>query len=374
MTAANVVTAESPVDRPLAVWIEDGEGTIVRGVAESVTRGGAHIRLSASRGRTGEGVALRICFDPDLPTVATSARVSWVRSEGEAAECAVEWTGARATLDEWLASRNRLLPDLAALLGRPHHRRVRRAANAFWNSGRFESGPMTRYLPIGCGSPWTISRCVSGADRVAAELAPGDEELLLGREAVDRRRGRLALARLLEGAVGDLRPGEVADRLAEHQLAVVVDAGLDRSSPRTGRRRTARAAWNFFRSAGRPPVREPALRVVLRALVVEAVADLVADDDADRAVVHRVGRVHVEGRRLEDAGREHDLVEQRVVVRVRGRRRHAPAAAVDGLADLRAVVVHVERRPATTFAQNVSRAIVDLRVVLPLVRDSRSSG
>jgi len=107
MTATNVVTAESQGDLPVAVWIEDGEGTIVRGVAESVTRGGAHIRLSATPGfGQGTGVALRICFDPDCPTVATSARVSWVRNEGGQAECGVEWTGARATLDEWLASRN----------------------------------------------------------------------------------------------------------------------------------------------------------------------------------------------------------------------------------------------------------------------------
>ena len=107
MTAANVGTVEIQVDPPLAVWIEDGEGTIVRGVTESVTRGGARIRLSAKPGfGKGTGVALRICFDPDCPTVATSARVSWIRSEGGEAECGVEWTGARATLDEWLASRN----------------------------------------------------------------------------------------------------------------------------------------------------------------------------------------------------------------------------------------------------------------------------
>ena len=107
MTAANVMTGENPIDRPVAVWIEDDEGTIVRGVAESVTRGGAHIRLSATPGfGQGTGVALRICFDPDCPTVATSARVSWVRSDGDEAECDVEWTGARATLDEWLAPRN----------------------------------------------------------------------------------------------------------------------------------------------------------------------------------------------------------------------------------------------------------------------------
>jgi hypothetical protein len=107
MATANVVTASSQIDRPLAVWIEDGEGTIVRGVAESVTSGGALIRLSAKpRFGQGTGVVLRICFDPDCPTVATSARVSWVRSEGGQDECGVEWTGARATLDEWLASSN----------------------------------------------------------------------------------------------------------------------------------------------------------------------------------------------------------------------------------------------------------------------------
>lgn len=33
---------------------------------------------------------------------------------------------------------------------------------AFWNSGMFESGPITRYLPVGCGSPWIIVRWVSG--------------------------------------------------------------------------------------------------------------------------------------------------------------------------------------------------------------------
>ncbi len=31
-------------------------------------------------------------------------------------------------------------------------------ANAFWNSGRFDNGPITRYLAIGCGSPCTIVR------------------------------------------------------------------------------------------------------------------------------------------------------------------------------------------------------------------------
>jgi hypothetical protein len=52
-----------------------------------------------------------------------------------------------------------------------------------------------------------------GPDGVAARLSPGDEELLLGREAVDGLR-RVHLARLVESAPGDARTGEIADRLA----------------------------------------------------------------------------------------------------------------------------------------------------------------
>ncbi|HUL75986.1 MAG TPA: PilZ domain-containing protein [Vicinamibacteria bacterium] len=107
MTPAIVATQESEVGRPVAVWIEDVEGTIVRGVAESVTNGGAHIRLAGHPefGR-GAGVALRISFDPESPTVAATARVSWIRAEDGQAECGVEWTGAHPGVEEWLASRN----------------------------------------------------------------------------------------------------------------------------------------------------------------------------------------------------------------------------------------------------------------------------
>jgi hypothetical protein len=91
----------------MPVWIEAGDGTIVRGTAESVTTGGAHIRLAGRPGfGQGAGVALRICLDPESPTVAATARVSWVRSESGEPECGVEWTGPHEPLDAWLASRN----------------------------------------------------------------------------------------------------------------------------------------------------------------------------------------------------------------------------------------------------------------------------
>jgi hypothetical protein len=70
------------------------------------------------------------------------------------------------------------------------------------------------------------------------------------------------------------------------------------------------------RSSVGPPVAQVAVPSYLAALVVEAVPDLVADHRADCAVVHRVVGLDVEERRLQDRGREHDLVHARVVVGV----------------------------------------------------------
>ena len=88
------------------VWIEDGEGAIARGVAESVTAAGACVRL-AERPAFGQGaeVALRLCFERDAPTVAATARVSFLHAEGAAVECGLEWTAPaqqRKAMEAWL--------------------------------------------------------------------------------------------------------------------------------------------------------------------------------------------------------------------------------------------------------------------------------
>src|SRR5262249_44833626 len=64
-------------------------------------------------------------------------------------------------------------------------------------------------------------------DGVAAELTPRDEELLVRREAVRVRQRRLAPAGDLKGAVRDLGSSEVADRLPQDELPVVVQPRLD---------------------------------------------------------------------------------------------------------------------------------------------------
>jgi len=94
------------VTSAMPVWIEDGDGTIVRGIAESVTRAGALVRLAAApHFGEGAGVALRLSLDPESPTVSATARVRWIRRSGQA-QCGLEWTALEALLEDWLDSRN----------------------------------------------------------------------------------------------------------------------------------------------------------------------------------------------------------------------------------------------------------------------------
>ena len=62
------------------------------------------------------------------------------------------------------------------------------------------------------------------------------------------------LLRLLEGQVGDLGACEIADRFAEHQLAVVVDAGLDEVVLELVDDALRPRAGSACQIVGRPPV------------------------------------------------------------------------------------------------------------------------
>jgi hypothetical protein len=106
MPAVDVVASEDRTNRQVMVWIEDGEGVIVRGVAESVTASGARVRLAEPPSfAEGAEVALRLCLEPGAPTVAATARVATLRSEGAVTECGLEWTAAarqRGAIAAWL--------------------------------------------------------------------------------------------------------------------------------------------------------------------------------------------------------------------------------------------------------------------------------
>src|SRR5262249_25079928 len=119
------------------------------------------------------------------------------------------------------------LPDLAALLRTPHHRRVGFAVERLLERGQVRERPVDAEFRDRVRIALDHAALRLGPHRVAAPLAPREEELPLRREAVDRRLRAFALARALVRRERELRAGEVADRLAEHELAVVMDLGLD---------------------------------------------------------------------------------------------------------------------------------------------------
>src|ERR1700684_1565194 len=88
---------------------------------------------------------------------------------------------------------------------------------------------------------------------------------------------------------------------------------------------------------------------------------------SDRSIVHRIDGIDIKTWRLQNAGGKYDLVPQRVVISIRGRRSHAPAAAVDSLADGRMIVFHNEVSAGKIIFKKRIAANVNLAIVLPFI-------
>ena len=197
------------------------------------------------------------------------------------------------------------------------------------------------------------------------DLAPAVEEALVAGEPVDDR-CLLAGEREHVGLVRDGEAAEIADVLAERELAVD-GVALHRLVlvVLRGQLRAERLELRAILLS--PPHAQVAVAVVLRAGVVEAVADLVADHRADATVVGGVVGLGIEERRLQDRGREDDLVHLRVVVGVDRLRGHEPFLAIDRLAELGEVAGVLEGRGALKVAGEVVRLHFQRGVVAPLV-------
>ena len=117
-----------------------------------------------------------------------------------------------------------------------------------------------------------------------------------------------------------------------------------------------------------PPVVELAVAVVLRTLIVEAMADLVADHCADAAIIRRILGLRVEERGLQNRGREHDDVHARLVVGVHRLRIHQPFVLVDRLADLGQLIAGlVQVRGLGVLGGQRIRGNTQRRIIAPVV-------
>src|SRR5437867_4099658 len=84
-----------------------------------------------------------------------------------------------------------------------------------------------------------------------------------------------------------------------------------------------RAVGELLVIVRRPPHHQVAIRVKARSLIVKAMCHLVTNDGANAAVVERIVSLWIVERRLQNARRENDLVELRIVISIYCRRRHA---------------------------------------------------
>src|SRR5271155_2269866 len=120
-----------------------------------------------------------------------------------------------------------LLPYLASFPFRPHHGGIGLAAPHFLKFRQVRERADHAILCDGMRIGLHHQALRLDADRIAAELSPGNKELLLRSEAVDIRRTRFPLKRLLIGKKSDFGTAQVSDALTQYQLAVMMNAGLD---------------------------------------------------------------------------------------------------------------------------------------------------
>src|SRR3984885_3535821 len=102
-----------------------------------------------------------------------------------------------------------------------------------------------------------------------------------------------------------------------------------------------------------PPIAHASFCVERAALSIERVADLMADDGADGAIVRSRRRGGIEERRLQNRGREVKRILQRQVHRVHRLRRHGPLLPIYELADSRYFRVVVEQSAAPAVAEEI---------------------
>src|SRR3954466_12053268 len=125
------------------------------------------------------------------------------------------------------------------------------------------------------------------------------------------------------GRISDLEAAKVTEVFAKRQLALDVNA-RDRLVAIVLGHEAVSMRRVKLGSPRRPPIGEPAMRIELPPLVVEAVLNLVPDSRADASVIRsRIG-LGIEIGRLQDRGGEGDLVLRRIVISVVGLWEHVP--------------------------------------------------
>ena len=159
------------------------------------------------------------------------------------------------------------LPNLAAFIGRANHRV---ALKRFGEGGHVRERPVDTELSERVRVIDDSLARGLGAYVLRPHLRPTEEEALLRRKTCDCFRTRLAFERLLVGRVSDGQAAEVGDRLADDELAYLMQSRLDLESVEL-LDDAVRPLVELLEVFVRPPLHKVAVGVELRARIVEAV-------------------------------------------------------------------------------------------------------
>src|SRR6266496_5161729 len=104
-----------------------------------------------------------------------------------------------------------------------------------------------------------------------------------------------------------------------------------------------------------PPVCELAFGIKFRACIVKAMADLVPDGGADRAIVGGGIRFRIEERRVQNGSGEVESVLERKIQGVDRLRSHPPFVVVDGFTQLGELMMIFHSSARQAFPSGSSR-------------------
>jgi hypothetical protein len=135
------------------------------------------------------------------------------------------------------------------------------------------------------------------AHGMAGGLAPRNEKLLLGCEAIDYWNG-VSLHRRLERQVSDAHAGEIGNGFVAHALAIVVNAWLDEVTLELVDQALA-ALVEILPVFLAPPILRVQLQVDCRACGIDGMGEIMRDGNPHGAVIHGIRRLRTEERRLQ---------------------------------------------------------------------------
>ena len=141
------------------------------------------------------------------------------------------------------------------------------------------------------------------AHGVSAGLTPGNKELLLRRETIHAGHG-VGAHGLLQRRIGDAHAAEIGNGFVAQALAIVVDPGFDEIPfELIDQALAARLEVPVIFLA--PPIMGMQPDIHRRSRGIDCMREVVRHGNSHGAIVHRIGGIRIEERRLQCARRQY---------------------------------------------------------------------